>query len=113
LRNQLGWLKRFMESFDFINMRPDSTTVTGGLPGNAVAQTLSETGKQYAIYIYGGRRVDLELELPRGNYTAEWLNTLTGQYSGKRSLKHAGGKAVLSSPEYSEDIALRIVKANR
>ena len=109
-RRQISYLKHFIESFDFIRMRPDSTTLTGGLPENAIAQVLSETGKQYAVYIYGGRKVTLQLMLPAGDYTVEWLNTLTGKYTEKKLLKHAGGKAVLNSPGYAEDIALRLVR---
>jgi hypothetical protein len=111
LRSQLSYLKHFMERFDFIHMRPDSTTITGGIPGNAVAQVLSEKGKQYAIYIYGGGQVNLQLMLPAGNYNAAWLNPVTGQYIGRNLLKHAGGEVVLASPGYAEDIALRIIKA--
>ena len=89
-------------------MRPDSVTIAGGVPANAVSQTLSEPGKQYAIYIYGGSQVNLELILPAGTYQLEWLNTLTGKYSGKKLLKHTKGVAVISSPVYAEDIALRL-----
>jgi hypothetical protein len=111
LRKQLSYLKRFMDSFNFINMRPDSVTISGGVPANAVSQTLSETGKQYAIYIFGGTQANLELELPAGTYQLEWLNTLTGKYSGKTLLKQAkNGKAIITSPVYREDIALRLLR---
>jgi hypothetical protein len=102
-------LKRFIERFDFIKMRPDTTTITGGVPVNALAQVLSENGKQYAIYIYRGEKANLELVLPAGNYEIEWLDPLTGNYYGKKSIKHTGGKTRLTSSSYSEDIALRIV----
>jgi hypothetical protein len=39
------------------------------------------------------------------------MNPLTGKSDKKTFLKHSGGKAVLVSPEYREDIALRVVKA--
>jgi len=110
LRKQLSYLKRFIERFDFITMVPDSTTITGGLPANATAQILSEKGIQYAIYIYRGEKVNLELMLPEGNYEIEWLDTLTGKYYGKKSLNHNGGNATLTSPTHPEDIALRIVR---
>lgn len=110
LRKQLSYLKRFIERFNFINMRPDSVTITAGLPANAVCQTLSEAGKQYAIYIYRGNQLNLELALPPGIYQLEWLNTLTGKYSGRKLLKHTKGKAMISSPAYTEDIALRLIR---
>ena len=109
LRKELGYLKRFIERFDFVKMVPDTTTIIGRLPTNAIAQVLSENGKQYAIYIYRGKQVNLELALPAGKYEIEWLDTLTGKYYGKKSVRHRGGKASLTSSSYSEDIALRIV----
>ncbi|MEP7371867.1 MAG: hypothetical protein ABI675_00675 [Chitinophagaceae bacterium] len=111
LRKQLSYLKHFIESFNFINMRPDSITITGGIPANTVSQTLSEPGKQYAVYIFGGTQANLELELPAGTYKLEWLNTLTGKYSGKTLLKQTkSGKAFITSPVYIEDVALRLLK---
>ncbi len=110
LRKQLSYLKTFLEHFDFIRMRPDSTTLSGVLLANTIAQVLSENGKQYAIYLYRGGQANLELELPAGNYEIEWLDTLTGKYFGKKSLKHKKGTAKLTSPAYAEDIALRIVR---
>ena len=110
LRKQLSYLKHFIESFNFIDMRPDSVTITGGLPPGAVSQTISERGKQYAVYIYGGTQVNIELEFPAGTYQLEWVNTLTGKYSGKTLLKHTSGKAVIASPVYAEDIALQLIR---
>ena len=91
-------------------MRADSTTIAGGVPANAVSQTLSEPGKQYAIYVYGGTQAKLELTLPAGTYQVEWLNTLNGKYYSKTLLKHTKGKAVITSPVYTEDIALRVLR---
>ena len=41
----------------------------------------------------------------------EWLNPRTGAIDKKQSLNHSGGVLKLMSPDYEEDIALRIVKA--
>lgn len=97
-RKQVSYLKKFVEGFDFIKMKPDSTTITGGVPAGAVTQALSEPGKQYAIYIYGGHRASLQLMLPKGDYEVEWLNTLTGKYSAKTLLKRLGGVTLITSP---------------
>ena len=113
LRKQLSYLKRFIEAFDFISMSPDSTTLTGDLPPNAIAQVLSESGKQYAIYLYRGEKANLELSVPAGNYELEWLDTLSGRYYGKKSVKDTDGKLRLNSPAYSEDIALRILRKQK
>lgn len=108
LRAQLGILKRFMDGFDFVRMAPDSTIIMGGVPAGATLRALVEPGKQYALYLKGGKQADLKLNLPSGNYTAEWVDTKIGTTVGKERLRHPGGAASLVSPEYSEDIALRI-----
>ena len=49
------------------------------------------------------------LNLPAGRYRAEWVDTRTGAVAQTLDLDHGGGRALVGSPEYSEDIALRIV----
>ena len=108
LRRQLAILKNFVESVDFVHMTPDAAFVQGGLPKKATSRTLANRGEQYAVYIQGGPRADLIVELPAGRYSIEWLNPKTGRIEKTGSLEHAGGKVTLSSPEYTEDIALRV-----
>jgi len=111
-RRQLGCLKKFIKSFNFVAMKPDTTVYAGGLAGKNKVYILAETGKQYAIYWMGGKQVQLELYLPKGNYSLEWMNPLSGKSEKKISLNHSGGKAKLESPAYSEDFSLRILKAS-
>ena len=117
LRRQLGHLKAFMESFDFVKMKPMNELITGGnvtaplSPGKppfarASIRVLGESGKQYAAYIQGGTSAELELKLPDGAYRAEWIDTLTGETTKAEDLK--GGPQKLTSPRYKDDIALRI-----
>lgn len=112
LRGQLKTLHDFLTHFDFIRMKPDTTTVqTGGLPKGATVRTLSEPGKAYAIYIKGGiGQADLHLDLPAGNYRAVWVNPRTGGNEDEAEFKHAGGNVTLRSPDYREDIALGLVR---
>jgi len=93
-----------------VAMKPDTTVYAGGLAGKNKVYILAETGKQYAIYWMGGKQVRLELNLPKGNYSLEWMNPLSGKTEKKIELNHAGGKAKLISPEYSKDFSLRILK---
>jgi hypothetical protein len=111
LRKQLKILKDFIHRFDFIHMIPDNTIITGGLPEKARARALVETGKQYAIYVFGGKQVNLTLEIPAGQYHVEWWNTLTGNVDKRETLKHGGGAVMLASPPYEEDVALRLVRS--
>lgn len=108
LRKQLGILSRFVHSFDFVRMAPDSSVVTGGVPEGATARVLTEPGKQYALYLHGGTQANLELALPAGSYAFEWLDTKTGVVAASGDIEHSGGAAVLVSPVYETDIALGI-----
>ncbi|MGC8832911.1 MAG: hypothetical protein ACP5R4_02565 [Armatimonadota bacterium] len=111
LRKQLKILKDFISSFDFIRMKPDNSVIKGGVPSGAKARALVEHGRAYAIYIKDGTQANLVVDLPKGTYRVEWLNTRTGKIEKSEKLQHAGGNATLPSPEYSEDIALRIIRS--
>lgn len=107
LRKQLKVLSDFFHSFDFIRMKPDTRTVV--MAQGSFARVLSEEGKQYAIYITNGTRCNLKLNLPEGNYITEWISTLNGSVIKSEKVKHHGGDLALTSPEFSEDIALKIM----
>ena len=109
LRKQLAILKAFLAGFDFLMMAPDHRTIVGGVPEGGSAHVLSRSGSAYAIYLNGGTRANLVLELPAGRYRAEWLNPRTGAIDKSEDRNHEGGRATLASPAYEEDIALRLV----
>jgi len=110
LRSQLKILKDFLYSFDFIKIAPDDSVIKGRIPSDATARALAEPGMAYAIYIHGGSQADLMLDIPAGDYRAEWLNTRTGMIDRAQEVGHGGGNLTLASPPYSEDIALRLVR---
>jgi hypothetical protein len=107
-RTQLGVMKRFIEGFDFVKLAPDGRVIARAAPEKTSARALSEPGKAYAIYIHGGTRTELTLDLPDGRYTAEWLNPSTGKVERSQEIQARGGRTVVESPRYEEDIALRI-----
>lgn len=72
------------------------------------ARALVEAGRAYAIYVRGGTQAELVLELPAGDYRAEWINPRTGRTDKQESFTHRGGPKTLASPAYVEDIALRV-----
>lgn len=107
LRRQLGVLKEFIEGFDFIRMTPAPGIAKANSPKVSV-RALAEIGKAYAIYMKEGTSVELTLELPAGKYNADWINTKTGRVEKAEAFSHAGENTTLSSPNYFEDIALRV-----
>ena len=96
---------------------------TGGNSSGASAWALGTPGKAYALYLHHGSQreakpkyfVDatpttakLQLALPSGAYDIRWLDPKSGKVTGQRRLSHSGGPAVIVSPSYTEDVALRI-----
>jgi len=112
LHKQLGILIDFINSFNFIKMKPDNSVIKGGVPEKATARALVENSQAYAIYINGGSEAQLQIELPKGKYTAEWINTKTGKSDKKESFDQPGGNRTLGSPKYEDDIALRILRSD-
>jgi len=110
LHKQLEILKDFINSFDFIRMKPDNSVIKNGVPEKATARALVQVGRAYAVYINGGSEAKLVVELPKGAYRAEWVNTKTGKADKKETFEHTSGDRTLHSPKYNDDIALRIVR---
>jgi hypothetical protein len=55
----------------------------------------------------------LGLELPAGDWQAEWHDTRTGSRVGTETFRHDGGRRELKSPKYDGDIALRLIAVER
>jgi len=123
LRKQLRVLKRFLYGFNFVRMRPDDSVIREVSP-DLSARALVERGKAYAVYLHVpipkkpkdiGAIVNrkatatVTLNLPAGDYEAEWINTKTGQGEKREAFSHRGGEKKLTSPMFSADIALRVV----
>ena len=123
LRKQLGILKRFLEGFDFVRMAPDAKAIKSVSP-KLTATALAEPGRQYAICLHvplpvkpkrvsdhqrSGLQATLVLDLPKGRYRAEWLDTKTGAVQGATTFDHPGGDRKLRTRPFDDDIALRIV----
>ena len=119
LRRQLRILKDFIHGFDFVRMAAHNEVVEGGTvraslsgaPAQAkvTARVLAEPGKAYAVYVLGGNGAELAVSLPVGTYQADWVDTRTGKIAGAEQFEHTGGTRLLTTPQYTEDIALRIL----
>jgi hypothetical protein len=81
-----------------------------GVPEGTSVYALADPGAAYAVYLMNGTEAKLSLEIGAGHYRVEWLNPRTGAIDNAQDLSHGGGKLMLVSPSYQEDIALRLVK---
>ena len=120
-RRQLKVLGDFMVGFDFVKMKPADTgwELVSADPAMSV-RVLAEPGRSYALYVGPkdprkalkeaprSRKATLALELPAGTYRSEWVNPLTGVVEQRETHRHQGGRLVLASPAFAEDIALRL-----
>lgn len=110
LQGQLRILKDFIHKFDFVRMKPDNSIVKTALPQGITARVLAEPGRAYAVYVNGGGLTELSLDLPPGQYGAEWVNTRTGRTDKAEPFQHEGDARTLQPPAYSDDIALRLIR---
>jgi hypothetical protein len=115
-------LKDFIYSFEFLKMHPDKSFIVSGLPAShAYSRGMSEPGKQYALYIHhsserrgsyvvspGNYHETLMLNLPPGNYQADWVDPEHGSVIKSESFTQGSESKMLSSLTYNIDIALRI-----
>ncbi|MBI1324427.1 hypothetical protein GC170_14755 [bacterium] len=124
LRQQLGILKRFLEGFDFLRMKPAlGVVVATSVPLSS--QTLAEAGETYAIYFHvpvpdkpknlaemliSGIEAKVTVDLPAGRYVAEWIAPLSGETVKRESILHQSGRRELVTPKFDNDIALRILR---
>jgi hypothetical protein len=108
LRRQLGMLKRFIDGFDFVRMRPDRSVVVRA-PGS-FREALVDVGRAYAIYLDGRLTGPLVLDVPEGTYEATWFDVVTGAMLARARVGHIGGRLTLVAPAYTQDVALRLVR---
>lgn len=109
-RKQLAVLKNYLESFDFIRMKPMNEVVKITRGSVNAFQVLAEPGKQYAIYLEKAESPVLGLNMPDGKYTASWINTLTGAQERSEDITVTGGTTEIAYQGSTEDIALRLIK---
>ena len=130
IRVQLHHLLKFMSGINYLKMSPDKFAVINK-PANAVVRTLSESGKQYAIYLHhsiqkGSKFIvgyeaiikrfkdTLTLQIPAGTYDLQFVNPSRGNFIGaKKTFTHTGGAKTFVTPYFITDIAILLVKAKK
>jgi hypothetical protein len=115
-RQEMKVLKDFIHGFNFVAMMP--TNIVTGLAEGLSARTLVEAGRGYAIYICESakkpepqpRTTPVELNVPPGRYRVQWVNPRSGKVENGERRDHKGDVFRLNSPEFTEDVALRITR---
>ncbi len=111
-REQIGVLKSFLESFDLLALQPaEGAKVLRGAPEGVRPYMLADESRACAVYVREGSRVTLGLPLTNGKYRYEWIDPTNGKTlsSGTFYAKASGSLTELTSPEHSEDVALRVL----
>ena len=111
-RRQLTVLRDFINSFDFVRMKPDQGFLKSGVPAKMQANALMETGKQYAAHFFdhgnpAPQSLSLTLLLPAGDYDIKWVDVLSGKPTKRQRVK-SSGSITITSPEFQREIALSI-----
>lgn len=117
IRNQLRILSEFMKSVNFIAMKPVSNeNVRIGGNEEASLYGLTEEGRAYALCL---SRKDanvaasvIDIFLPAGSYKITWTDTKGAGDTISVIDDHKGGWTQIKTPGFSEDIALKIVRAS-
>jgi hypothetical protein len=112
-----------MGGFNLVRMRPAPEVVKGSLPEGVSARVLREPGKDYLVYVRSGLgatkarprktsfaagEVKFGLDLPKGVYHVEWLDTKSGKPVRGERFEHGGGVREFGVPAFEEDVAGRV-----
>jgi hypothetical protein len=114
LRNQFKILAEFMQSIDFVNMNPVSLDIVRLAENEkATVHGLAKGEEIFALYLH---RKDpsilnsvIEINLPAGSYSITWVDTKSAASNVEELKDHPGGWARITTPDYSEDIAFKIL----
>jgi hypothetical protein len=115
LRNQLKILSEFMKSIDYINMTPlKSDMIRVPEYENISLQALTKTNEVYAVHLHSKNTTSvksvIEINIPAGSYNISWIDTKSGAETVSNLKNDQDGWISVTSPEYSDDIALRLKK---
>jgi len=121
LRRQLGVLRRFMDRFDLLKVRPAPERVARGVPPGGSVQVLAEGDDAIGVYLRrhaprgatgagaGGRASGtLDVTLAAGTWAGSWIDPETGRTTDAVIRHHGGGPASLTPPAWTDDLALAL-----
>ncbi|UCF38971.1 MAG: DUF4038 domain-containing protein [Acidobacteriota bacterium] len=118
-------LKEFIEQFELTRLKRFSESVKA--KGEVMVSAVAEPGRQYGVYLFHGgqdsgwgahfvsrpgRYTDQVtlVGVPAGRYALGWVDPASGSVTAPETVRWEGGDLELTTPEYSVDVALRMVK---
>ncbi len=110
LRKQLKILADFLSGFQLEKLHPDCTCITSS-PG-LIPFVLSDKDKTYAIFLrsVGTKKSTLKIKLLKGYYKVQYLNTISGVYSGPQTLATNEDTLSMSFEIPDQELAIKIVR---
>ena len=75
---------------------------------DTLAEASQALGEDLGALIHAGPKEQLALGIPPGRYRAEWLRPTDGRTVRTDTHDHPGGSLVLTTPIFSEDLALHL-----
>jgi hypothetical protein len=131
IRDQLGFLLRFVSALPFAKMVSADDVVTDG-PALGTTRILAKRGEVYAAYLNahgGAKRGDganwtypaieahtdsVTLKIPPGHYFVRWFDPVTGEMTQRGDHKvSADGALRLESPSFTDDAVLLVTQPGK
>ncbi|MHA3774987.1 cellulase family glycosylhydrolase [Verrucomicrobiota bacterium sgz303538] len=106
-RQQLNVLGDFVRGFNFLRMKPSRELLRTQLHKETRAQLLAEPGQQYAAYLKNAPG-SIEIDMPEGRYSAQYLNAVSGRETKAEQFAHAGGVRTFKLPDNVSEVALAV-----
>jgi hypothetical protein len=114
---------------DFVKMRRNEAFTINTTSSKPYSRSICEPGKQYAFYMHHsknpvenpssfiyyeaepGKYIDhIGFKIPKGTYRADWVNPSNGKIIRTIYFTCNSENHKLTSPEYSVDIALKVIR---
>lgn len=108
-RRSLKVLGNFLRQFPVADLRPEQMIV--GHAQGVYVRALGTGGAEYALYLDGNGPATLNLRVPAGEYSIEWINTRSGEVVSRSTLQNAGGELSVETPAFRNGIAAALRKS--
>lgn len=113
VREQLSFMKQFIEKLDFVHMTPMRSPAIDGLPDLADAYGLAKEGSVYALYFHKRGRVavgKLRLRVPDGYYNLRFIDPARGALITELDVHEAPKALTFELPPFSDDLLVKIIR---